>query len=62
MAAPKRKKSKAKTAMRKAQWMRKLSVPGYSICPECSQPKPPHKVCPHCGYYKEKEVIAVEGF
>ncbi len=59
MAVPKRKKSKAKTSMRKAQWMRKLKSPALSLCPECSQPKPPHKVCPHCGYYKDKEVIEV---
>jgi large subunit ribosomal protein L32 len=59
MAVPKRKKSKAKTAMRKAQWMKKLNVPGLSLCSECGQPKPPHKVCPHCGYYKDKEVIEV---
>ena len=59
MAAPKRKKSKAKTSMRKSQWYRKLKVPGLSLCPECGQPKSPHKVCPHCGYYKDKEVIEV---
>jgi large subunit ribosomal protein L32 len=59
MAAPKRKKSKSKTAMRKAQWMRKLSIPGLSLCPECGQPKTPHRVCPHCGYYKDKEVVEV---
>jgi len=45
--------------MRKAQWMRKLKMPGMSICPECNQPKLPHRVCPHCGYYKNKEVIQV---
>ncbi len=59
MAVPKRKKSKAKTSMRKAQWMKKLNVPSLSLCPECGQPKPPHKVCPHCGYYKDKEVVEV---
>ena len=59
MAAPKRKKSKAKTAMRKAQWLKKVNIPGLSLCPECGQPKAPHRVCPHCGYYKDKEVIEV---
>ncbi|RMA93293.1 50S ribosomal protein L32 [Hydrogenothermus marinus] len=59
MAAPKRKKSKAKTAMRKAQWYKKLNIPGISLCPECGQPKKPHRVCPHCGYYKDKEVVEV---
>lgn len=59
MAVPKRKKSKAKTAMRKAQWLKKVSMAGLSICPECNQPKAPHRVCPHCGYYKNKEVVEV---
>ncbi|NPA13327.1 MAG: 50S ribosomal protein L32, partial [Aquificae bacterium] len=27
------------------------------ICPDCGQPKAPHRVCPHCGSYKGKEVI-----
>ncbi len=57
MAVPKRKKSKAKTAMRRAQW--KLKMPGLSLCPECGQPKSSHRVCSHCGYYKNKEVIEV---
>ncbi|MCX7738000.1 MAG: 50S ribosomal protein L32 [Hydrogenothermaceae bacterium] len=58
MAVPKRKKSKAKTAMRRAQWLR-MPLPELSICPECNQPKAPHRVCPHCGYYKNKEVVEV---
>ncbi|MBT6002627.1 MAG: 50S ribosomal protein L32, partial [Candidatus Marinimicrobia bacterium] len=25
-------------------------------CSNCSEPKLPHRVCPHCGYYKGKQV------
>lgn len=41
MAVPKRKKSKAKTAMRRAQWLRKVSMAGLSICPEPTIRVPP---------------------
>ncbi len=28
-------------------------------CPNCHEPKLPHRVCPHCGQYKGREVIEV---
>jgi len=31
-----------------------------SVCPQCSEPKLPHRACPHCGFYKGREVISVE--
>lgn len=31
-----------------------------SACPQCTKPKLPHRLCPHCGFYKGREVIAVE--
>ncbi|MDT3697954.1 MAG: 50S ribosomal protein L32 [Thermincola sp.] len=57
MGVPKRRQSKTRTAMRRAQ--QKLTAPGYISCPQCHEPKQPHRVCPECGYYKDKEVIAV---
>jgi large subunit ribosomal protein L32 len=57
MAQPKRKKSKAKRDQRRANW--KLEVPAFVECPQCHKPKLPHHVCPECGYYKDREVIAV---
>ncbi|MFQ5686441.1 MAG: 50S ribosomal protein L32 [Candidatus Scalindua sp.] len=30
------------------------------ICPHCKQIKKPHTVCHNCGYYRGKQVIAVE--
>ncbi len=57
MAVPKRKTSKAKTKQRKAANM-KMKTPGLSICPQCHEPKLPHRVCPNCNYYDGREVVA----
>lgn len=56
MAVPKRKTSKAKTSRRKSANM-KMDAPGLSICPQCHEPKLPHRVCPNCGYYDGKDVV-----
>ena len=57
MAVLKRKTSKAKTKQRKAANM-KMKTPGLSICPQCHEPKLPHRVCPNCNYYDGREVVA----
>ena len=57
MAVPKRRTSKAKRDNRRAPNMKKAN-PGFSICPQCHEPKLPHRVCPNCNYYDGKEVIA----
>ena len=31
-----------------------------SECPHCHEPKPPHRACPHCGYYRGRQVRAVD--
>ena len=36
-----------------------LSVAGRAECPNCHEPKLPHRACPHCGRYKGREVIEV---
>lgn len=56
MAVPKRKTSKAKSSQRKAINMKK-SLPGLSVCPQCHEPKLPHRVCPTCNYYDGKDVV-----
>jgi large subunit ribosomal protein L32 len=58
MANPKRKHSKSRRDKRRANW--KLAAPAFSVCPQCKQPKPPHRVCPNCGSYNGKEIIATE--
>ena len=37
-----------------------LSSPAMSVCPQCNEPKMPHRVCPTCGTYKGREVIPAE--
>lgn len=58
MAVPKRKTSKAKRDKRRTHW--KLALPGLVACPQCHQPRRPHHVCPHCGYYDGRPVLRQE--
>ncbi|HYU57186.1 MAG TPA: 50S ribosomal protein L32 [Actinomycetota bacterium] len=58
MAVPKRKKSRANTRARRSTW--KAAPPTYAECPQCHQPKVPHRVCANCGYYAGKPVLEVE--
>lgn len=55
MAVPKGKTSKSKKNMRRAHDA--ISAPGISLCPQCQEPKMPHRACSNCGTYKGKEVI-----
>ncbi|WP_019879477.1 50S ribosomal protein L32 [Succinispira mobilis] len=57
MAVPKRKMSKARRDKRRANW--KLTAPGLVECPQCHEPKMPHRVCAACGTYKGVQVIKV---
>jgi len=58
MANPKRRHSKARRDKRRAHDA--LTPPSLSVCPNCSEPKQPHRVCPHCGFYKGKEVVEIK--
>jgi large subunit ribosomal protein L32 len=55
MPVPKRRHSGTRRDMRRAHDV--AVVPAVSFCPNCNEPKAPHRVCPSCGYYKGKEVI-----
>lgn len=59
MAVPKRKQSKSRKNMRKANF--KLSAPAMSTCSECGEIKQPHRVCPNCGSYNGRTVVSLEG-
>ncbi len=59
MAVPKRKTSKARRDRRRASSY-VLNKASISECPQCHEPKLPHRVCRSCGYYKNMEVIEVE--
>ncbi len=58
MGLPKRKSSKARGRLRRTHW--KLTTPARSKCPHCSQPKQPHRICPHCGYYGTRSKIEAD--
>jgi large subunit ribosomal protein L32 len=55
MPVPKRKTGRSVTRTRRAHDA--IEAPSQSTCPQCHQPKVPHRVCPACGYYKGKEVV-----
>ncbi|AEH50141.1 50S ribosomal protein L32 [Pseudothermotoga thermarum] len=58
MANPKQKRSRSRTHAKRAKTYRAISVP-ISKCPNCGQPKMPHRVCLSCGYYAGKQILEI---
>ena len=58
MAVPKRRTSRARRDRRRAH--DGLDAPPRSTCPQCGDPKPPHRVCANCGTYRGREVVETE--
>ena len=58
MPNPKRRHSKTRTAKRRTHDA--LKPIGTSECPQCHELKLPHVVCKNCGYYRGRQVRAVE--
>lgn len=58
MAVPKSKISKSAKKMRRSH--HRLSPKSVSECSNCSNPKLPHRICPHCGFYGGKEIVAAK--
>ena len=56
MAVPKRRTSRSKSAMRRAQHD-KVTAPNVAPCSNCGEPTMPHRVCPSCGHYKGAKVV-----
>ncbi|MDY0297263.1 MAG: 50S ribosomal protein L32 [Acidobacteriota bacterium] len=54
MALPKRRHSHQRTHKRRSHDA--LKVEGLSVCPNCKEPKLPHRVCRNCGYYAGRQV------
>lgn len=52
---PKRKYPKARQGDRRAHLH--LEPQALIECPQCHQPRLPHRACPSCGTYKGEEVI-----
>ncbi|MCF6191550.1 MAG: 50S ribosomal protein L32 [Candidatus Hydrothermae bacterium] len=58
MPAPKRRHSSARGKKRRTHY--KAAQPSQSRCPQCGEPRLPHRVCPNCGYYRGEPVILVK--
>lgn len=58
MPNPKHRFSKARRDKKRTH--KKLESPMTVLCPQCREPKLPHRVCMSCGTYKSRQVIKVE--
>lgn len=58
MPVPKRKTSTTRRDKRRTH--DKLTIPTYSVCPNCGEAYKPHNICKACGFYKGKQVIEVK--
>ena len=56
MAVPKRRQSASRGRKRRSHDA--ITLPNVVTCPECGEPRLPHRVCPECGHYKGREVLA----
>lgn len=57
MPNPKRRHSKTRGRKRRTHDTLTASTSGG--CPQCAEPKAPHRVCGYCGFYNERQVRAV---
>jgi len=58
MALPKRRHSHSRTRTRRAHDF--LTGPNVSNCPDCGEPKQPHRLCGGCGKYHGRTVVTFE--
>lgn len=58
MAVPKRRTSKARK--RKRRTHDKAPKVALQACPQCGDPRRPHRACPSCGYYDDKRRVPVK--
>ena len=58
MAVPKRRTSRSKRNMRRANHD-KITAPNLVPCPNCGEPSVPHRACASCGHYRGRAVKKV---
>ncbi len=55
---PKRKLSSGRRDRRRAHDA--LKARDVVTCPNCGEPRLPHRVCPKCGFYQGREVLTID--
>jgi large subunit ribosomal protein L32 len=55
---PKRRQSRARKNKRRAHDA--LALPARAACPQCGEPRQPHRVCGNCGSYNGRTVFETE--
>jgi large subunit ribosomal protein L32 len=58
MAVPKKKKSKSRRDMRRANHDR-VTAPSLSTCSNCDELMIGHRMCPECGFYKGRQIVEI---
>lgn len=58
MAVPKRKISRSRRGNRRSHDA--LELKNISVCPQCTEPKLPHRACPSCGFYRGRAILEKE--
>lgn len=56
MALPKRRTTRSKRNMRRANHDR-VTAPNLIPCPNCGDVMVPHRVCPACGQYSGRKIV-----
>jgi large subunit ribosomal protein L32 len=60
MGVPKKRTSKMRRDSRRAANNKLGAVVQVIQCAKCKEPVLPHRACTACGYYKGREVVAVD--
>lgn len=55
---PKRRQSHARKNKRRSHDA--LAMPARAACPQCGEPRQPHRVCANCGTYRGRAVLATD--
>lgn len=58
MPLPKKRHSKARGRKRRTHW--KIKASNLTLCPQCKEPKIPHRVCMVCGFYAGRQVVEIK--
>jgi large subunit ribosomal protein L32 len=55
---PKRRQSHARKNKRRSHDA--LALPARAACPQCGEPRQPHRVCGNCGTYRGRAVLETD--